>query len=262
MVESVAYSLVELAKRNTWVPTDASGFNTIPWTRCCAGGGGLPRQLLDAMRAAEGTEGKLQAAVYAAADNASAAKVLAAFKAAGSAAPGKGSGGSEDDWSFGAVVGSKSSDCGSSNAGRSSVNSSHQDTSIGDATTAGVTSSSSDSTSTGASRLSRLHQHAVAAHSWLRDRTASFRTPSVAVMALIGLSLTTVTVWGLVVAGLLGRVGTKAATAAGSAGRSQYGRSANGPGAERPMRLDAAAEQQQLLAMQADVKLALAGVRT
>ncbi len=81
MIESVAYSLKQLASHNSWTPTEAEGLTAIPWTKCCVGGGGLPQELMNAMHAAEQIEGPLKAAVYSAADNASAGIVLKAFAA-------------------------------------------------------------------------------------------------------------------------------------------------------------------------------------
>ncbi len=50
MIESVAYSLNQLAQQNTWVAALEPGFSQIPWSKCCYGGGGLPDEFVAAMQ--------------------------------------------------------------------------------------------------------------------------------------------------------------------------------------------------------------------
>jgi hypothetical protein len=56
MIESLAYSLKQLAAKQDWQPELSDEWELVPWGDCCSYGGHLPPEFLAAMKRADTTD--------------------------------------------------------------------------------------------------------------------------------------------------------------------------------------------------------------
>jgi hypothetical protein len=53
MIEALAYTLKTLASKQTWTAELTDDWERVPWSHCCSAGGRLPKEFIEAMRAAD-----------------------------------------------------------------------------------------------------------------------------------------------------------------------------------------------------------------